>query len=113
MLNDDATLKANTIGFSIMVIYVSLYVYFASPREKSGCLMKLVGGAAFVALAITYSKVALKVKAYVTKGREILDNFKVVFSLINNALTYIVKPSSLACYCFEPKFGKMPKTYVI
>jgi hypothetical protein len=57
MLNDDATFRANSIGFSLMVVYVSLYVYFASPKEKSACLIKIVGAAAFIGLAIAYSKV--------------------------------------------------------
>lgn len=57
MLNDDATFQANSVGFSIMVIYISLYVYFASPREKSACFMKVLGAAAFIGLAIAYSKV--------------------------------------------------------
>jgi hypothetical protein len=57
MINDDATFKANSIGFSIMIVYVSLYVYFASPQEKSACLVKLLGAVAFIGLAIAYSKV--------------------------------------------------------
>lgn len=57
MLNDDATFKANSIGFSIMVIYVSLYVYCASPRERNVCLLKMCGAVAFIVLAIAYSKV--------------------------------------------------------
>lgn len=57
MLNDDATFQANSVGFSIMVVYVSLYVYFASPREKTLCLLKILGAAAFIGLAIAYSKV--------------------------------------------------------
>ena len=57
MLNDDATFQANSVGFSIMVIYISLYVYFATPSEKFTCLIKMFGAAAFIGLAIAYSKV--------------------------------------------------------
>jgi hypothetical protein len=57
MLKDDATFQANSVGFSIMVIYISLFVYFSSPEGKFTCLKKIFGAAAFIGLAIAYSKV--------------------------------------------------------
>lgn len=56
-LNDDAMFNANFIGFSISLVYISLYYYFAAPHEKSGVLSNIFATAIFLGLALLYSKV--------------------------------------------------------
>ncbi|CRL05765.1 CLUMA_CG018793, isoform B [Clunio marinus] len=57
LLNDEAMLKTNIVGFSITVIYVSIFFHFVSPDEKFNHLMKILVAAAFIGLMIIYSKV--------------------------------------------------------
>lgn len=57
LINDDATFNANLVGFSVTLVYITIFYNYVSPQEKLNHLKKIFGAAAFIGLVIVYSKV--------------------------------------------------------
>jgi hypothetical protein len=57
ILNDDATFQANLVGFSVSLVYITIYYRYVAPEDKLSHLMKIFGTAGFIVLVIVYSKV--------------------------------------------------------
>lgn len=56
MLNDDATFTANLVGFSVSIVYMSIFYHYVAAEEKLNHLLKIFGTGAFIGAAILYSK---------------------------------------------------------